>query len=82
MPGPAPKPAEKRLRRNKPRQIVPMPKTVSAITAPPPPRGLLKAISKQWERYWKSAIGQAVDIDTDLPAITRLFILYDERERA
>jgi len=59
-----------------------MPPVISQVEIPPAPKGLLKLTSVQWERYWRSAVGQAADIDTDLPAITRLFTLYDERERA
>ena len=81
MPGPAPKPADKRQRRNKKNNIVLMPDR-GVVATPDPPKGLLKNTLAQWDKYWGSQLAQATEIETDLPAITRLFTLYDERERA
>ena len=52
------------------------------IEAPPPPEGMLKASREQWAAFWKSPAAQIVEIGTDLPALERLFSLYDERRRA
>lgn len=53
-----------------------------AVEIPPAPRGLLRVTVERWEAYWASSIGQLADPETDLPAIQRLYSLYDERERA
>ena len=50
-------------------------------TVPDPPRGLLKGNRASWERFWRSPLAQVIQADTDLPALTRLWSLYDERER-
>ena len=49
---------------------------------PAPPRNLRPAVLKTWNEYWGSELAKLVDPATDGPAIRRLFILYDERERA
>ena len=48
------------------------------------PRGLLAVSRHSWARFWQSEIGQsaAVNFDTDIQVIERLWGLYDERERA
>lgn len=48
---------------------------------PPVPKNLLKVNRDSWVRYWNSQLSQATDVETDLPAIKRLWTLYDERER-
>lgn len=81
MQGPSPKPAGHRLRRNiRPALVV----SRSAALAPVPraPRGLLRETGRLWDTYWLSPVGQLADRETDVPAIRRLFSLYDERERA
>jgi P27 family predicted phage terminase small subunit len=37
---------------------------------------------ERWGSFWMSAVAQAVEVDSDLPAVERLFELYDERDRA
>jgi P27 family predicted phage terminase small subunit len=54
----------------------------STIAVPEPPKGLLKITKDNWTSYWQSALSSVADPATDMPAITRLFTLYDERERA
>lgn len=49
---------------------------------PPAPRGLLKLTRQLWSDYWRSALALVVQLGTDMPAVRRLFTLYDERERA
>ena len=49
---------------------------------PEPPRELLQVTRRLWENYWTSPLIAAVEPATDLPAIQRMFTLYDERERA
>lgn len=66
-------------------QLVPVPE-VARLPAPPAPRpdkgALLKVTQDQWRAFWDSPVGSLVDRGSDLPALHRLFLLYDERERA
>lgn len=80
MPGPLPKPPDRRHRAARP-AIVIGPRT-RAVKIPPAPGGLLRATLESWESFWSSALARLVDPETDLPAIRRLFTLQDERERA
>jgi P27 family predicted phage terminase small subunit len=44
--------------------------------------GMLEVTRKSWNAFWASKLAQRVVATTDLPALRRLFSLYDERERA
>ncbi len=56
---------------------------VRPVDAPPaPPEGLSGAALTAWEAFWRSPVAAAVDTSSDLPALHRLFGLYEERERA
>lgn len=55
---------------------------ITPIECPPPPRGLLKRYRDSWQEFWRSKLAGTADPVTDLPAIERLWTLYDERERA
>jgi P27 family predicted phage terminase small subunit len=48
---------------------------------PEPPAGLLVATRDAWATFWGSPLAGLV-VDSDLPALERLFQLYDERARA
>ena len=80
--GRLPKPADRRQgHRKRPEHLV-----ISSVAGhipdlPPAPRGLLKKTRDMWDRYWDSPMSQVADRQTDLALITRLFTLYDERER-
>ena len=50
------------------------------IEAPPAPLDLLPATLQTWKTYWRSPISDFVQ-ETDLPALERLFELYDEWAR-
>lgn len=80
MSGPIPKPAARRQRRNLrgPLQLV---APDVARTTPEPPAGLLAASVAAWRRLWASPVASAF-LDSDLPALERLWQLYDERRRA
>jgi P27 family predicted phage terminase small subunit len=53
-----------------------------AVSEPPdPPAGLLAATKQAWERFWSSPL-RALVTPADLPALQRLFCLYDEHDRA
>lgn len=49
---------------------------------PDPPKGLLKDIGEKWAAFWQSDLAQLVEPATDMMALSRLFTLYDDRERA
>jgi P27 family predicted phage terminase small subunit len=80
--GPLPKPKEKRQRRNK-TNVVPMRSLMldAPVTIPEAPEGLSEKNVKFWRDYWSSELARAADPQTDLQAITRLFTLYDERDK-
>lgn len=76
-----PKPAP--LRANRERVDVGLLAVSAPIAAgPPAPSGLLKATQAAWILFWRSPLARIVHPDTDGHALTRLFSLYDERERA
>lgn len=51
--------------------------------APPPPDPKLLAITRQaWEEFWASPLARLVSTTTDLMALRRLFMFYDEQERS
>ena len=80
MPGPPPKP--NRQRRNRPSRLRLVPGGLVERGLPRAPRGLLQNLRDRWDRFWRSDLAQLTEADTNLGAITRLFTLYDERERA
>lgn len=79
MPGPLPKPASERQRRNK-RDIGTIVPIESARSIPKPPPGLQALIRSAWESFWTTPLAQLIT-DADLPALHRLFDLYDELDR-
>ena len=75
-----PKPA--RLRQNHERQdfgLISL--AAGGLEVPQAPRGLLVQTVREWDAFWTSPLALTVTPATDLPAITRLFALRDERER-
>ena len=80
MPGPIPTPPARRQRRNK--RWGPALVSDAQVRVPDPPRELLAVTRRLWESYWTSPLIGVVQVETDLPAIQRMFTLYDERERA
>lgn len=79
MPGPAPKPADERQRRNK-RDIGQLVPIESARILPKPPDGLLAITKVAWEGFWLTPLAQLITA-ADRPALDRLFGLYDELDR-
>lgn len=75
--GPQPKPAAKRQRRNRKPEL----SVVPASENPKPPKRLLKTTRDRWVTYWESDLAKVAQ-PAHLPIIERLFIRYDERERA
>lgn len=80
MPRP-PKP--KPLRQNRERRdlgLVPLECHPAPI--PNAPTGLLASVRRTWADFWASPLAQNVVLPTDIPALERLWRLYDERERS
>ena len=51
--------------------------------APPAPDPKLLAITRTaWEEFWASPLARLVSTSTDLMALRRLFMFYDEQERS
>lgn len=80
MPGPIPKPPDRKQRRNKGHELRLIPGR--SITPPDPPKRMLKATRESWADFWSSALAGSVDRATDLPGIRRLFEKRDEYDRA
>lgn len=84
--GPTPKDPAAVQRRNMPRtlELVPPPGTVTpaaVAAAPDPPDGLLLRTRERWEAFWTSPVASLVDRTSDMPALERLFELYDDCTR-
>lgn len=79
---PAPKPANRRQRRNATGVgLVPRMDTTVAVLAPPPPARLTKAQQERWAKLWASPLARLIE-QSDMPALERLFGLYDMVARA
>lgn len=76
MPTPS-KPAERRQRRNKPKEIDSQVVELNTALVPDPPKGLSAARKREWQTVWSSELGASWNQDSDLIAVTRLFTLYD-----
>lgn len=75
--GPQPKPAAKRQRRNRQPALAVVPER----EIPKAPKRMLGVTRDRWVTYWESDVAK-VSQPAHLPIIERLFIRYDERERA
>lgn len=75
-------PKPKPLRQNTERRDIGLVSIPGGLADPPdPPAGLLAETVADWQAFWSSPLATAAVPATDLPAITRLFRLRDERER-
>lgn len=74
---PTRKPVEQRQRRNADGvgQLAAVP---GLGEVPPHPDLRLKATRAAWDEFWQSSVARLIDTRSDLPALTRLFRLYDE----
>lgn len=81
--GPAPKDPLLRQRRNRPAEIESVAALGALVTEPPPdpPDGLLERTKEIWECFWTSPVAGLIDRTSDLPALGRLFTLYDDADR-
>lgn len=78
--GPISKPDHLRQRRNKPSSPLVL-RGDFAKTRPKAPEGLLAVTKERWRVYWGSDLASVIR-EAQLPMVERLFIRYDERERA
>lgn len=81
--GPAPKDPSRRQRQNKPKAalaVVPV-QPIAADGTPDLAAEVRPEILQAWEDLWADPLSSAY-VPTDLPALQRLFVLYDERARA
>lgn len=51
------------------------------VEHPEPPDGLLEVTRDRWDSFWTSPVAVLVDHTSDLPALQRLFELYDDADR-
>ena len=68
----------RRQRRNKPKP--PAIVRVGGGEVPDPPAGLLAPTRKAWTEFWSTQLATHMQV-TDLPALRRLFMHYDELDR-
>lgn len=80
--GPAPKDPERRQRRNAAKDLAVVTEASAGPEPPTPPTGLLKATRERWADYWTSPVAKLADPVSDIPALERLFRLYDDLDRS
>lgn len=81
MPGPAPKVANRqRAHQGEARPVV-VSLSARARRMPTAPAGLSGSAAEQWQQLWGSPLA-ATFVDSDVPALARLFELRDERMRS
>lgn len=85
--GPAPKNPQERQRRNAANNLELVTPSLQEPAlaeqgAPPAPSYLLVVTRERWSAYWRSPVAKLVDAVSDLPALERLFWLYDDLERS
>lgn len=72
---------ELRQRRNKTAELVRRIDNES-LPIPAPPKKLLPSTKRRWQEFWKDSDLASYVQPTDMPSLTRLFVLYDEWQRA
>lgn len=82
MPGPPPKPPERRQRRNKRPTLEPVGKATTPIAQVPEPATDWRERTKvEWRALWSHTVASTFDVKLHEPALRRLFDLRDERDR-
>jgi hypothetical protein len=78
-----PKPADRRQNRvtKKPEQVLDLTERLEVAAYPPPPKGIRAELVQTWADYWASPLANATDQASKLHAVTRLWELYDLRDR-
>lgn len=79
-PGPPPKDAAKRQRHGRARTLISGDALLSVDAVPDPPAGLGSEVAGRWWDLWASDLAPLLRT-TDLPALKRLFELYEDREQ-
>lgn len=75
-----PKPKEKRQGRHNPREDLQL-IDVGNVEIPEFPEGVNEDLRESWEEYWRSPLAQATDTTNKLKVVTRLWQLYDLRDK-
>ena len=83
--GPAPKDPARRQRYTRPGPAAAVAASRGELTPvedyPAAPDGLLERTRDRWVAFWRSPVAVLVDRTSDLPALGRLFELYDDADR-
>ena len=79
--GPLPKPSARRAGHRRARKPKALELVPAEATVPVPPSGVGASTLAAWETYWRSDVA-AVASEVDLPVIRRLFVMYDQYEKA
>lgn len=77
-PGPIPKPADKRQGRGPKHELIALD---GRMQRPDPDPEWAPTVKDAWEAFWSSDVATAAN-PTTMPALNRLFTLYDQHERA
>jgi len=80
---PLPKDPAVRQRQNKRGSLATIARAAELVVqaVPEPPDGLLERTKDRWAQFWTSSVAALVDRTSDLPALGRLFELYDDADR-
>jgi hypothetical protein len=81
--GPLPKPPDRAQgHRSHPHlaPVVDLPTKPRSV--PKAPAGVRDKTKREWGKFWRSPIGQLIDLDIHLPTVRRLFQLRDQFDRA
>lgn len=73
-------PAKRQRRNGKPALAVLTAPKDDLTVVPIPPAGLSPMLIEAWNTYWLSPLSQTVTLPTDMPALRRLFLYYEDIE--
>lgn len=80
MPGPMPKPADRRQRVNKPHAVTGQVVAINNGDIPEPPEGLTPERLDEWDALWRSELAATWNRDFHVDPMRRLFILRQRVE--
>jgi len=75
----SPQTAVERVQNSTYRRANRLPENVFVLEPPPPPKNLTPTVRMFWDNFWDSSLADYIH-KTDLPALYRLFYLYNENE--
>ena len=73
-------PAKRQRRNGKPALAVLTAPKDDVMIVPTPPAGLSPMLIDAWHTYWLSDLARTVTLPTDMPALRRLFLYYEDIE--